>query len=197
MYYNGQHAAFELEAGVTYHFGNSNGTHSFAVVPPCDYSELNAEINALRAENVTLAAANADAMAASAVMAGKLDECLSRPATVVTQTKETNTLESVRYVFYRIGSSKITADQQPNVEMIAAYLKNHPKAKVQIRGYASPDGSIEVNERLARQRAESVKNSLIKKYKISADRISAEGEGVGHMFSEESWNRVSICTLED
>ncbi len=103
----------------------------------------------------------------------------------------------MRYVFFKIGSSKITADQMPNVEMIAAYLKNHPKAKVQIRGYASPDGSLEFNKRLAAARAESVKNSLIKKYKIPSDRIDAKGEGIGNMFAEESWNRVSICTLEE
>ncbi len=38
---------------------------------------------------------------------------------------------------------------------------------------------------------------LIKTYKISADRIVAEGQGVGDMFSEPDWNRVSICTLEE
>ena len=37
---------------------------------------------------------------------------------------------------------------------------------------------------------------LISKYGIPADRITAEGEGIGNMFDEESWNRVSICTLE-
>ena len=108
-----------------------------------------------------------------------------------------NNLNSVRYVFFRIGSSKITADQQPNVEMIAAYLKNHKNAKVQVRGYASPDGPLEVNVRLANARAEAVKAELIKRYKIAADRIDAKGEGIGNMFSEESWNRVSICTLEE
>lgn len=38
---------------------------------------------------------------------------------------------------------------------------------------------------------------LIKTYGIPANRIQAMGEGVGHMFSEPDWNRVSICTLED
>ena len=100
-------------------------------------------------------------------------------------------------MFYKIGSSVITADQQPNVEMIAAYLKNHKTAKVVIKGYASPDGNLENNIRLANKRAQSVKDALINRYKISADRITAEGEGIGNMFSEESWNRVSICTIED
>lgn len=186
--------SFEFMVGLNY---DINTGFDCVTCPPDLTSEveaLNARVNEMRGERdataVALAAANAD----NAALAAALAECQANPKVV----KETNnTLSSVRYVFFKIGSSVITADQQPNVEMIAAYLKNHPKAKVQIRGYASPDGSIEVNERLARQRAESVKNSLIKKYKISADRISAEGEGVGHMFSEESWNRVSICTLED
>ena len=106
-------------------------------------------------------------------------------------------LSSVRYIFFKVGSSNITADQKPNVEMIAAYMNNHPKSKVVIKGYASPEGNEEFNIRLAQKRAESVKDALIKRYKIAADRITAEGEGIGHMFSEESWNRVSICTLEE
>jgi hypothetical protein len=38
---------------------------------------------------------------------------------------------------------------------------------------------------------------LVKTYKIAADRINAEGQGIGNMFEEASWNRVSICTLEE
>ena len=42
-----------------------------------------------------------------------------------------------------------------------------------------------------------MKNILVNKYKIDAARITAEGQGVGNMFSEPDWNRVSICTLEE
>ena len=76
-------------------------------------------------------------------------------------------------------------------------MKNHPESKVSIKGYASPEGSAEVNERIAKQRAEAVKNMLINKYKINANRITAEGQGVGNMFSEPDWNRVSIATLSE
>lgn len=196
-YYDGEHAAFELEAGVTYHFPCSNGTHSFANAEPCDYSALNEQINALRAENAALQAANADAAAAATVLAAQLDDCLNRPATVIKETKNTNTLESVRYVFYRIGSSKITADQTPNIEMIADYLKHNPNATVEIKGYASQDGNLDFNIKLASARAESVRTMLIKKYGIAGNRIKAQGEGIGHMFKEDSWNRVAICILND
>ena len=197
-------ASLELMAGVTYHFGNSNGTHSFAYAAPCDYQPYNDQINALRAMVVAqeagiaeLSATNADLTAANATLASALQQCQSRPATVVTQTDTTNTLQSVRYGFYRIGSSKITADQQPNVEMIAQYMKNNPEATVEINGYASKDGNLEFNERLAKNRAESVKTMLVNKYGIKADRIKAQGKGIGEMFKEESWNRVAICVLND
>ena len=81
--------------------------------------------------------------------------------------------------------------------MIAQYLKNHKGSKVIVKGYASQDGNLDFNIKLAKARAEAVKTALVNKFKIDPSRISAEGEGIGHMFTEESWNRVSICTIED
>lgn len=57
----------------------------------------------------------------------------------------------------------------PNIEMIAQYMKNHPDAKVEIKGYASPEGSKELNQKLSEARANAVKNILVKTYKISAN----------------------------
>ncbi|WP_289732828.1 OmpA family protein [uncultured Duncaniella sp.] len=184
-------ANFNLTVGLNYNFGPG-----FECVNcpdnSAELSELNGRVNALRAEvdgrNAALAAADAK----NAELTAALAAANAKPVKVIKE----NNLESVRYVFFKIGSSVITADQQPNIEMIAAYLNNHPKATVQVRGYASADGPADVNERLAKARAESVKNALIKRYKIDPKRINAEGEGIGHMFSEESWNRVSICTLD-
>jgi outer membrane protein OmpA-like peptidoglycan-associated protein len=194
--YNAKAATFNIQAGVTYHFGGSK----FACVQPYNQAEidaLNGQINDLRsALDSESARANAAESKANGLQ-NELNACLSRPAQKEVVKEVNNNLSSVRYVFFRIGSSAITADQQPNVEMIANYLKNHKDAKVVIKGYASPDGSIEINERLAKERAEAVKTALVNKYKISASRISAEGQGVGNMFSEESWNRVSICTIEE
>jgi outer membrane protein OmpA-like peptidoglycan-associated protein len=199
-YYDARSAAFEITAGVTYHFGNSYGTHSFVTISACDQSQidaLNAKVNDLRAKVESLSADNDKYKADNQRLASELQDCKNRPAEVVKEVEVSNTLSSVRYVFFKVGSSTITADQQPNVEMVASYLKNHPTAKVDIKGYASPEGSAEVNARLATARAEAVKTALVNKYKIAADRISAEGQGVGNMFQEDSWNRVSICTLED
>ena len=190
--YNANRATVNVMAGVTYHFGDG-----FQCVTPYNQAEidaLNGVINDLRGTVEAQAAANVALQEVNNGLAADLAACMSRPAQVV---KEKSTdLSSVRYIFFKVGSSNITADQKPNVEMIAAYMNNHPKSKVVIKGYASPEGNEEFNIRLAQKRAESVKDALIKRYKIAADRITAEGEGIGHMVSVESWDRVSICTLE-
>lgn len=186
-------ARFILTAGVSYRFGDG-----FECVRPYDQAEvaaLNAEINALRGAVADATVMTAAAEANAAELAAQLQACQNRKPEVVKEVS--NSLESVRYVFFRIGSSVITADQQPNIEMIAAYLNNHPGSKVVVKGYASKDGNYDFNVKLAQKRAEAVKTALMKKYKIASNRIIAEGQGIGNMFSEESWNRVSICTLED
>ncbi len=190
--YDIHNATFNILAGVTYHFG------SFKCVEPLNRAEidaLNAKVNELRGELDAATAATAAAETKANALAAELTACQNRKPEVIKEVS--NNLQSVRYIFYKIGSSKITADQQPNVEMVASFLKNHKNAKVVIKGYASPDGNLEFNKKLAAARAESVKTMLTKKYGIAADRITAQGEGIGDMFKEESWNRVSICTLEE
>lgn len=192
--YNVNYADFQLTAGVAYKFGGS----SFVCIRPYDQNEvdmLNATINELRGAVDAQAAENAALATANGALAAQLAACESKAPQVVKEVS--NTLTSTRYVFFKIGSHTIGADQQPNVEMIADYMKHHPNSTVLIKGYASPDGPEEVNIRLANQRAEAVKNALINRYKIPASRIKAEGEGIGNMFEEESWNRVAICVLDE
>lgn len=198
--YNANNAAVELEAGLTYHFGNSNGTHYFTLCPyrytQADIDALNGQINDLRGQ---LSQSQADANAANAradQLARDLEACKAQKNKVVT-VKETNNSESLETnVFFKVGKSVVERAQMPNVERVATFLKNHPAATVSIKGYASPEGSKEINEKLAKNRANEVKNLLVKNYGIKASRISAEGQGVGHMFSEPDWNRVSICTID-
>jgi len=185
-------STFNCLVGLTYNFGPR-----FECVTPGNGAEtarLNEEINRLRSEIAACNAATAAATAAAADLANQLQACKNRKPEVIKEVS--NNLQSVRYIFYKIGSSVITADQMPNVEMVASYLKHHKDSKVLVKGYASQDGNIDFNVKLAQARAESVKNALVNKYGIKADRIKAEGEGVGHMFSENDWNRVSICTLD-
>ncbi|MDE7024538.1 MAG: OmpA family protein, partial [Paramuribaculum sp.] len=191
--YDAARATFNIAASVSYNFGP--GFQCVTPADPAQIAALNDQVNALRAQIGNSAAVGEAAVARAQNLGQELAACQNRKPEVIKEVN--NSLTSVRYIFYRVGSSKITADQQPNVEMVAEYLKHNPKSKVVIKGYASPDGNIEFNKKLAAARAESVKTMLVDKYNISSDRITAEGEGIGEMFIENDWNRVSICTLED
>ncbi len=191
-------SAVEITAGIVYHFKNSNGKHYFTMTKPYDQAEidgLNRSINELRMEVDSKKQDLNSANQKLAQLSQMLEECQKREPQVQTVVETAKTLESV--VTFRQGKSSIDASQLPNVERIATYLNKHSNAKVVVKGYASPEGSIEVNERIAQARANAVMNLLVKKYRISADRITAKGQGIGNMFSEADWNRVSICTIEE
>lgn len=198
--FNANRAAWEFTAGLKYHFSCSNGKHYFTIVKPYNQSEidaLNDQINNMRREADDNAAALKNANQKAADLEKALNDCKNQAPKVITETVTNNkkTLESV--VTFRQGGTSVESSQTPNVERIATYLKNHKNATVSIKGYASSEGNADVNARIAKQRAESVKNMLINRYKIAANRITAEGQGVGNMFEEPDWNRVSICTINE
>ena len=190
--YDINRAAFSLKAGLNYKFGNSNGSHNFVKAELRDQAEidgLNAKINELRADNN----AKDDQLAAKdqtiADLQKKLADCEARPVQVV--EKKVETLQPI--VIFRQGKSVIDPAQYASIEMIAKYMKNHPEAVVKVQGYASPEGSAELNQKLSEKRAEVVKDALIKKYKIAASRITVEGLGATDKLSDENdFNRVAM-----
>ena len=196
--FNANNAAFELTAGLTYHFKTSNGTHHFAKVKVFNLEEfdgLTSSINALRSEVNSKDGEINNATQRINGLQEELEACRTKVVPVETVVQTARVPESI--ITFRLGRSSVAASQLPNVERVASYMKKHADSKVVIKGYASPEGSVEVNARIAAARAEAVKTILVNKYKISASRITAEGQGVGDMFTEPDWNRVSICTIED
>lgn len=196
--FNANNASFELTAGLTYHFMSSNGRHHFTNARPYDameVAELNDAVNGLRSQLNDKDMQLDNAMQQASNLQKELADCRNQAANVETVVKNNRIPESI--VTFRQGKSAVDASQLPNVERVATYMKKHPEAKVIIKGYASPEGNLAFNEKLAKARAEAVKNILVRKYKIDDTRIASEGQGIGDMFSEPDWNRVSICTIEE
>mgnify|MGYP002585964287 FL=1 len=196
--FNVNNAAFELTAGITYHFMTSNGTHHFTKVKPYDPAEiadLNSAINDLRSQvnNKDNQLINANQQVNE--LQSELNECRNKVVPVETVVKTSRIPESI--ITFRQGKSVVDASQLPNVERVASYMNKHVNTTVVIKGYASPEGNLAFNEKLAKARAEAIKTILVKKYKIDAARITADGQGIGDMFSEPDWNRVSICTIDE
>ena len=185
--------------GLQLTFGSNSRT---AVAGNVDNSALNAQINDLRAQladaensyNARLADLQNQLNAANSrntQLQRDLDACQKSKSGMIDRSLQYMTI----LVHFPINSMAVYADQQPNVERIAAYMKSHPEATCTINGYASKDGPLERNITLANGRAASVKDMLVKKYGIDAKRINAQGQGISNMFDELSWNRVSICEI--
>jgi OOP family OmpA-OmpF porin len=181
----------QLNAGIVYKFGNSNGTHNFTIAKLRDQAEidgLNSQINSLRSnlndKDAQLSAKDKQIND----LQNALDECNKKPKYVKPATA-TNLQPTV---LFRQGKSVIDPAQYAPIELIASYMKNHPEAKVEVKGYASPEGSAELNQKLSEARAEAVKTALVKKYKIAADRLSTKGCGAtDKLFEQVEFNRVA------
>lgn len=189
--YNLNHSAFQVNVGLIYKLGNSNGTHNFTVAEIRDQSEidaLNERINDMRGSMEGMSAKLAAKDRQINELNNALDECNRKPKYVKPATA-TNLQPTV---LFRQGKSVIDPAQYAPIELIAQYMRNHPEAKVEIIGYASPEGTAEFNQRLSEQRAEAVKKALVKKYKISSDRLTTKGKGAtDELFEQVEFNRVA------
>ena len=192
--YNFGAAAFGVNVGLNYKFGNTNGTHNFKIAQLRDQAEidgLNAKINELRDENANKDnKIAADGRTIADLQAQLAAEKSKQPEVKV--VKENNTqLQPI--VIFGQGKSTIDAAQYASIEMVAKYMRNHKNSKIIVRGYASPEGSAEINEKISIARANAVKNALVKRYKIAASRITTEGLGATDKLSEEvDFNRVAM-----
>jgi outer membrane protein OmpA-like peptidoglycan-associated protein len=196
MALNRKHANMEILLGLTYHFADGDGNRHFAMVntvDPMAFAAMNVEINDLRevlaAKDIELVGLADELL----VVQNQLNE--ARNKQVEASGKTIHILESV--VAFPFNQSDVQSSQMASLEHVANYLKKNPDANITVNGYASPEGTEEYNLQLSQRRADAVKNLLVSKYGIEADRINAIGHGVGDIFSEPAWNRVGICTIDE
>ena len=192
---------FQLNVGVNFKFGTSNGTKNFAFAQLRDQGEiddLNARINELRDENDNKDRRIARDIRRIAELEDSLEAAKKVKAPVVTKvTKVVNVNNNVLQptVIFGQGKSSVDAAQMASVAMIAKYMKNHPESKILIKGYASPEGNPELNQKLSVARAQSVKDALVSRYGIAASRLTIQGMGAtDELFDELDFNRVATFT---
>ena len=176
---------FDLTVGLTYKFGTGFKCASCITTeyPEVYYSEeeLNEMVNMEREQAQREAAATVDTVYVE-------PDC--PPA---------KTVQGIRsHVTFAVGRTSITPSQEMNVQAVANYLKENPDAKASVTGYAdSGTGTAEVNQRLARQRAEAVRDLLVQKYGIDESRLTVDSKGSSEQpFAENDWNRVVIMVAE-
>lgn len=190
-----RNTSFELMAGLVYHFKCSNGKRHMSVMNAYSQDEvdrLNEEINDMRRRVKGMEKEVDRTKKKNKDLVSALKDCNK----AVETAKENNfdmSMEPV--VSFRQGQSRVEAQQLSNIENIANYMKKCPEVKLDIKGYASPEGNANFNQKLSERRANTVKEILVNRYGIEADRITAQGMGVGDKFSKPEMNRAIIATF--
>jgi len=169
--YNIHNSYVQLNAGIVYKFGNSNGTHNFTIAQVRDQAEidaLNARINALQDE-----------------LAKKPKEVIKE---VVKEAPAQNIVREVKvedlvFVTFAQGKSELTKEAKKALDEVKS------GKHVQIVGTASPEGPADLNQRLSENRAKVVADYL-KNRGVVID--EATGKGVQGTTS----NRLAVVYVK-
>jgi OmpA-OmpF porin, OOP family len=93
---------------------------------------------------------------------------------VIYEDGKVRVLDNVRF---RSGSSEIDPESYSLLDQVALTIKANPDIKhVRVEGHTDDTGPRDVNVRLSKERAESVRTYLIRKG-VAANRLTAEGYG--------------------
>ena len=79
-------------------------------------------------------------------------------------------------IYFSFNRITIRPSEVSKLKSILHILKEHPEMKVTVTGWCDTRGSVAVNRRISRQRAQALKTWLVKRG-IAASRISVVGKG--------------------
>ncbi|SEB20694.1 OmpA family protein [Pedobacter hartonius] len=102
-------------------------------------------------------------------------------------SNEAASLNNKTVASFAEGSSAISQMDQSLVKRIVSYLTKNPDAAINVLGYASSDGSLQVNQIVSQGRADAFKDLLVKK-EIAGSRISAIGKGIENPIASNATN---------
>jgi outer membrane protein OmpA-like peptidoglycan-associated protein len=172
--------AIGVNAGITYYFG---GKKFVKVVDEALCLAANGDIQKYKE---LLAAEQADHNATKEALAKEK----AKPAQTIEKVVEIP-YAGPRAIFFTIGSAKIDAKGNVNIELAAQIMKENTDVKYEVVGYADKaTGSAKTNATLSEKRAKAVYEALVKAG-VSENQISYRGIG-GH---EDLWDSRTLTRV--
>jgi outer membrane protein OmpA-like peptidoglycan-associated protein len=80
-------------------------------------------------------------------------------------------------IYFDFNKADIKPESEPTLKEIVNLLQQDTKLKLYVVGHTDNVGGLDYNMKLSQQRAEAVVKELISKYKITPDRLKANGVG--------------------
>ncbi|MBO4924222.1 MAG: OmpA family protein [Bacteroidales bacterium] len=136
-----------------------------------------------KAAAIGAAVGSAVGATAGAIIGKKMDQKAAELAALEAATVETvedaNGLEAIKVTFdsgilFALNKADLNAASKANLAKFASQMADMPETDITIYGHTDNTGSDAVNERLSKQRAESVLNYL-KSCGIAGSRMTSEG----------------------
>lgn len=169
---------FSFTVGVTYNIGGHKFEGRDRVVPRVRYAVADNDRSAKTVENTTVVRVdNSELIDKIVKLEDRLNE-LKQENTYITiladndeSIKELNN-KVIGTVLFKINTSEPKVEIDNQLVNVSALLDAFPSAKIQLEGYADENtGTPDYNKKLSEERVEYIKNILLNKYHISADKI--------------------------
>ncbi len=89
---------------------------------------------------------------------------------------ETGTVD-IYSIYFSFNSDKLRDESRPTLDDIAAVLQRHPDWRLQVNGHTDGVGGEQSNLDLSKRRAAAVKDALVSRCHVGADRLTTAGYG--------------------
>lgn len=168
---------FQCNVGVTYKFNNKKKqSHNFVM---CDYTVKQEDYDKVVAQRDSLEKIKPDT-----VIVEKVKEPCCNNHVVVVKTSPTN-------VTFKTGTSKLTQESKQNIKSMAATTKDYARNVIVVGSADSGTGTKEINEKLAKQRADNVANEL-KENGIKVNEIKT----VMDIYGDNEMSRTAVVFVQ-
>jgi len=134
----------------------------------------------------------------SQLEAAKVAELAAKKEAALAKEQPKCCHEFKQYVGFLINKSTVKTEQMVVLQAVANYMEENPNVKMKVVGFADKQtGSKYFNQKISEKRAKNVYDLLVKKFGVSADRLTYVGVGDQEQpFKQNAYNRLVMILGE-